>query len=103
MRFLIDMPLSPAVALWLAGQGHDAVHAATLNLATAPDTAIMAHAKGDNPAAEDKNPPPPVGPAIIEAPRLVVLCVVIAPTLLFVTVRIHPHAKSIHRITLGTE
>lgn len=40
------MPLSPVLAQWLVGQGHDAVHAAAINLATAPDTVIMAHAKG---------------------------------------------------------
>ena len=41
------MPLSPVLAQWLVGQGHDAVHASALKLATAPDTIIMAHAKQD--------------------------------------------------------
>jgi predicted nuclease of predicted toxin-antitoxin system len=39
------MALSPALAQWLASQGHDAVHASTINLALAPDTVIMARAK----------------------------------------------------------
>lgn len=45
MRFLIDMPLSNELAAWLRGQGHDAVHAAELNLAAAPDIVILAHAR----------------------------------------------------------
>jgi predicted nuclease of predicted toxin-antitoxin system len=27
VKFLIDMPLPPALAHWLVSQGHDAVHA----------------------------------------------------------------------------
>jgi predicted nuclease of predicted toxin-antitoxin system len=45
VRFLIDMPLSPALATWLADRGHDAVHAAGLGLDRATDSAIMARAK----------------------------------------------------------
>ncbi|MBN1343246.1 MAG: DUF5615 family PIN-like protein [Phycisphaerae bacterium] len=41
MRFLIDMPLSPALAQWLIQQGHDAVHAADLGLDTAEDRKII--------------------------------------------------------------
>lgn len=47
MKFLVDMPLSPALALWLSGQGHDAVHALDLGLDRAPDTAIIARAGTD--------------------------------------------------------
>lgn len=39
------MPLSPAVAVWLADQGHDAVHATDLELHRATDSEIMARAK----------------------------------------------------------
>ena len=39
------MPLSPALAMWLAGRGHDAVHAADLGLHRATDESIMARAK----------------------------------------------------------
>ena len=45
MSFLVDMPLSPALAAWLRDQGHDAVHAADLGLNRAPDIDIMARAK----------------------------------------------------------
>jgi predicted nuclease of predicted toxin-antitoxin system len=40
-EFLVDMPLSPDLAEWLAAQGHDAVHAARLGLGQAPDIEIM--------------------------------------------------------------
>jgi predicted nuclease of predicted toxin-antitoxin system len=45
VSFLVDMPLSPALAAWLRDQGHDAVHAADLGLNRAPDLDIMARAK----------------------------------------------------------
>lgn len=41
LKFLIDMPLSPSLAKWLANRGHDAVHAAAIHLEQAPDTAIF--------------------------------------------------------------
>src|SRR5205085_10653878 len=44
-KFLVDMPLSPALAAWLVERGHDAVHAADLGLQRETDTAIMARAK----------------------------------------------------------
>jgi predicted nuclease of predicted toxin-antitoxin system len=45
VKFLVDMALSPVLAQWLTGQGYYAVHASTIGLASAPDTAIIAHAK----------------------------------------------------------
>lgn len=39
------MPLSPVLAAWLVGRGHDAVHAAEVGLARESDVAIMARAK----------------------------------------------------------
>lgn len=45
MKFLIDMPLPPAIAAWLVNQGHDAVHASDLGLHRAPDSDIVARAK----------------------------------------------------------
>jgi predicted nuclease of predicted toxin-antitoxin system len=44
VKFLIDMPLSPSVAAWLAEKGHDAVHATHLGLHRASDSEIMARA-----------------------------------------------------------
>jgi len=45
VNFLIDMPLSPELAAWLSGQGHDAIHAADLGLFRASDVAILMRAK----------------------------------------------------------
>ncbi len=45
MKFLVDMPLSPALAVWLAQQGHDAIHALEIGLDRAPDEVILRHAK----------------------------------------------------------
>lgn len=47
MRFLVDMPLSPALAVWLAQQGHDAVHAFEAGLARAPDEVILERARNE--------------------------------------------------------
>lgn len=44
MKFLVDMPLSPALARWLRRQGHDAIHAAAIGLDRKPDTEIIARA-----------------------------------------------------------
>jgi len=44
VRFLVDMPLSPALADWLTAQGHDAVHASRVGLALESDETILAHA-----------------------------------------------------------
>ncbi|HEY4761983.1 MAG TPA: DUF5615 family PIN-like protein [Thermoguttaceae bacterium] len=41
MKFLIDMPLSPALADWLKQQGQDAGHASDLGLAKALDVEIL--------------------------------------------------------------
>src|SRR5712691_5267339 len=42
------MPLSQALAAWLRDQGHDAIHAAELNLHRAPDIEIIARAKTED-------------------------------------------------------
>lgn len=44
MKFLIDMPLSPDLAVWLNTRGHDAIHAANLGFDTAPDDVILEYA-----------------------------------------------------------
>jgi predicted nuclease of predicted toxin-antitoxin system len=41
------MPLPPALAHWLATQGHDAVHASTMGLDRSADTEILTRAKQD--------------------------------------------------------
>ena len=47
MRFLVDMAVSPRVAAWLIGAGHDAVHAADVGLGTASDRDLLDRAKGE--------------------------------------------------------
>ena len=40
MRFLVDAQLPPALARWIASQGHDTQHVADFGMAGAPDQAI---------------------------------------------------------------
>ena len=47
MKFLVDMPLSPALADWLVARGHDAVHASAMGLDRAADTEILTRAARD--------------------------------------------------------
>jgi predicted nuclease of predicted toxin-antitoxin system len=47
VKFLIDMPLSPGLAVWLRGLAHDAVHAADIGLQRATDIDIMERARQD--------------------------------------------------------
>jgi predicted nuclease of predicted toxin-antitoxin system len=47
VKFLVDMPLPPALAHWLEARGHDAVHASTLDLDRASDAEILARAAQD--------------------------------------------------------
>jgi predicted nuclease of predicted toxin-antitoxin system len=41
MRFLVDMPISPRTADWLAERGHDAVHAFSIGLGDASDRVLL--------------------------------------------------------------
>ena len=41
MRFLVDMPLSPALARWLTDTGHHGAHAAQRGLESADDETIL--------------------------------------------------------------
>ncbi len=47
MKFLIDMPLSPALVGWLTQHGHDARHAFDLGLGRAADDSIIKHARDE--------------------------------------------------------
>jgi predicted nuclease of predicted toxin-antitoxin system len=47
MRLLLDMNLSPRWAAWLATEGIEAVHWATLGAPDAPDETIMAFASAE--------------------------------------------------------
>ena len=44
MRFLVDAQLPPALARWLAAQGHEAEHVVDCELAQASDPAIWDYA-----------------------------------------------------------
>lgn len=44
MRFVIDAQLPPALARWLADQGHDAEHVADRGMQSAPDETIWRYA-----------------------------------------------------------
>ena len=44
MRFLLDMNLPPQLAIWLRGQGHDAVHAIDGGLGASSDHEILMRA-----------------------------------------------------------
>ncbi|MBW7973601.1 DUF5615 family PIN-like protein [Bradyrhizobium sp. BR 10289] len=45
MKFLIDMPLSPALSRWLTDTGHDTVHASDIGLHDASDVEIIGRAR----------------------------------------------------------
>jgi len=64
MRFLIDMPLSPAVAVWLKERGHDALHVGDVGLHAAPDEEILERARSERRV---------VVTADLDYPRLLVL------------------------------
>lgn len=48
MKFLIDMPLSPELAMWLVEQGHDAVHALEVGLDRTSDVILLEHARNEH-------------------------------------------------------
>ena len=73
MKFLVDMPLSPALADWLVARGHDAVHASRIGLALAPDETILAHAGKEHRV---------VVTADLDFPRLIALAEVDGPGLI---------------------
>lgn len=45
MRLLVDAQLPPALARWLADQGHEADHVADLGMTESPDTVIWTRAQ----------------------------------------------------------
>lgn len=47
MKFLVDMPLSPALAAWLVQQGHDALHAMQVGLDRSSDEVILGRARNE--------------------------------------------------------
>ena len=47
MKFLVDMPLTPAFVPWLRAHGHDADHASTIGLSRASDADIISRAASE--------------------------------------------------------
>jgi predicted nuclease of predicted toxin-antitoxin system len=67
MRFLVDAQLPPALARWIAAQGHAAEHVAITLAPTEPDAAIVRYAIESGAVIITKDadfltlaPPPPV-------------------------------------------
>jgi predicted nuclease of predicted toxin-antitoxin system len=67
------MPLSPALAAWLRAQGHDAVHAAEINLARGSDLETIARAKDERRT---------IVTADLDYPRLLALARTVEPSLI---------------------
>ena len=67
------MPLPPALALWLARQGHDAVHATELGLDRASDSDIILRA-----GQETRT----IVTADLDYPRLLAISRAVAPSLI---------------------
>lgn len=44
MKFLVDANLPPALARWLASEGHEAYHVSDLGIASMSDRAVWQHA-----------------------------------------------------------
>jgi predicted nuclease of predicted toxin-antitoxin system len=74
VKFLIDMPLSPELALWLRAQDHDALHANELSLNRAADTEILSMALADGRV---------VVTADLDFPRLLAMLGTLGPGLIF--------------------
>lgn len=73
MKFLVDMPLSPALAQWLAAQGHDAVHASEAGLGRASDAEIIARASDEGQT---------IVTADLDYPRLLALAAATSPSVI---------------------
>ena len=73
MKFLIDMLLSPNLAKWLVGQGHEAIHVSQIGMGGALDTDILQRA-----AVEKRT----VVTADLDYPRLLALAAAAQPSLI---------------------
>lgn len=48
MKFFIDMPVSPSLAVWLSKQGHNAIHISQLGMSQAADQTVLDYASKEN-------------------------------------------------------
>jgi predicted nuclease of predicted toxin-antitoxin system len=55
MRFLVDAQLPPALARWLAANGHEVAHVGDLGMQAASDAAIWDHALASSSAVITKD------------------------------------------------
>jgi predicted nuclease of predicted toxin-antitoxin system len=90
VKFLVDMPLSPELAVWLREQGYDARHAAEIGLDRAADADIMALAH-----EEDRT----IVTADLDYPRLLALGRRSAPSLILFRDGIWRELEVIKRIS----
>jgi predicted nuclease of predicted toxin-antitoxin system len=73
VKFLVDVPLPPALARWLRTQGHDAVHASAVGLDRSMDTEILTRARQEART---------VVAADLDCPRLLALTAADGPSLI---------------------
>jgi predicted nuclease of predicted toxin-antitoxin system len=73
VKFLVDMPLLPALAQWLTTQGHDAVHASAVGLDRSADSEILIRARQESRT---------VVTADLDYPRLLALSAAEGPSLI---------------------
>ncbi|MBZ5581313.1 MAG: DUF5615 family PIN-like protein [Acidobacteriia bacterium] len=86
MKFLVDMALSPDLAIWLRSQGHDAVHASDLALHRAADTQILSIALDSKRVLIS---------ADLDFPRLLALAGAAGPGLILLRSGKHSEAESL--------
>jgi predicted nuclease of predicted toxin-antitoxin system len=72
VKFIVDANLPPALARWLASEGHDAWHVNNLGMTSTPDRAIWQHAREMNACIVTKDEDfvllqalDPTGPAVV--------------------------------------
>ena len=94
MRFLVDMPLSPELAVWLNQRGHDAVHAFEVGLDRAPDREILDYARSDQRV---------VVTADLDYPRLLALTKAEGPGLILFRGGNYSKRETVERLTRAIE
>src|SRR3990172_2438059 len=94
MRFLVDMPLSPELAVWLTQQGHDAVHAIVAGLDRAPDEVILECARNEQRV---------VVTADLDYPRLLALAQTEGPGLILFRGGNYSEQEALDRLRIALE
>lgn len=94
MRFLVDMPLSPELAVWLVRQGHDAVHALEAGLDRAPDEVILERARNEQRV---------IVTADLDYPRLLALAQAEGPGLILFRGGNYSEQEAVERLTRALE